>query len=87
MICTFLFSTTGAGLKFSTVTPKFLGYSAAIIVIALIARLITAAVVSYNKKFSLRERMFIVCTWIPKATVQASLSAVFLTTAKADHLS
>lgn len=30
--------------------------------------------------------MFIVCTWIPKATVQASLSAVFLTTAKADKL-
>lgn len=86
LICTFLFSTTGAGLKFSTITPKFLGYSALIIVIALIARLLTTVVVSYNKKFSLKERIFIVCTWIPKATVQASLSAVFLTTAKKNKL-
>jgi solute carrier family 9B (sodium/hydrogen exchanger), member 1/2 len=81
LICTFLFSTTGAGLNFHTVTSKYLGYSALIIVVALIGRIATAAIVTYNGRFSLKERLFILCTWIPKATVQASLSAVFLTNA------
>jgi hypothetical protein len=42
--------------------------------------------VSTNKDFSYKERIFIACTWFPKATVQASLSAVFLNYATKNSL-
>lgn len=54
--------------------------------VALVCRLITVSIVSYNRRYSIKERLFIVCTWVPKATVQASLSAVFLTNAKSHKL-
>lgn len=56
------------------------------IVVAVIVRITVAFFVTYNKTFSRKERFFIAVTWIPKATVQASLCSIFLTDAKAKKL-
>jgi hypothetical protein len=45
-------------------------------------RALTTFVVTYSKKYTLKERAFMACTWTPKATVQAVLSGVVLADAK-----
>jgi hypothetical protein len=45
-------------------------------------RAITAYVVTQGNRFSLKERFFVAMCWIPKATVQATISGLFLTQAK-----
>jgi hypothetical protein len=69
------------------VKPTYVGYSVLIILVCVIVRCIIAFFVSVNKDFSIKERIFIACTWFAKATVQASLSGVFLQAAQKNNLS
>jgi hypothetical protein len=45
-------------------------------------RAITTFFVTYSKEFTIKERLFMSVTWLPKATVQAVLGAIVLNRAK-----
>jgi hypothetical protein len=52
-----------------------------VILTGLLLRVSTAFFVTNTGKFTVKERLFISFTWIPKATVQAALCTSFLTEA------
>jgi hypothetical protein len=56
-------------VDFSKVKPQLVGYSILIIIVCVIVRCIIAFFVSMNKDFTVKERIFIGCTWFAKATV------------------
>ena len=78
----FLFSTIGATLVISNLKGSIIGYAILVIICGLCARLIAAYFVSVEKRFVWKEKLFIALCWIPKATVQAVLSSIFLQKAK-----
>ena len=78
-----LFATTGAALLFSQISPDFLFKSLLVIFAGLLVRLtVTVLVTGIPQRFTIKERIFIAVTWMPKATVQAALCSAFLTEAK-----
>lgn len=44
--------------------------------------MLVVVMVTYSKKYTLKERIFMGIVWAGKATVQAALSALFLTDVK-----
>lgn len=70
---------TGAGILFNRISPDSVKFEILIIFCCVLLRLTMAyLVVHVDKEITRRERYFIVATWLPKATVQASLSSVYL---------
>ena len=65
----FLFGTVGASLNFKKIDSSLLGYSVVCIICGLFVRALTTFLVTYSKKYTIKERIFMACTWIPKATV------------------
>lgn len=51
-----------------------IGISIAVLSVSLLLRIITALAVTFGGGFNLKERIFIAFAWLPKATVQVSLS-------------
>jgi Kef-type K+ transport system membrane component KefB len=62
------------------------GESILFIFVGWAVRLIVTYFVSYSKEYTWKDRLFIVATWSPKATVQAALASVFLNEAKLYNL-
>jgi hypothetical protein len=54
------------------------GVSFLLIFVGWAIRLIVTFFISYSKGLTRKERLFVVATWSPKATVQAALASVFL---------
>lgn len=65
----FLFSCTGGGVDFAKVNSEACGYAILIIFIGIIMRVTIAFFVSADKDFTIKERIFIGCTWMAKGTV------------------
>lgn len=78
----FLFGCIGAQLLFSKIKVATVWKAVIIILVGVSIRAITAFTVSTGKKYTLKERIFIAICWIPKATVQATVSGQFLAQAK-----
>lgn len=78
----------GATLVFKSIRNTDIGYGVVCIICGLIIRLIIVQVVAYfpRGKYTNQEKAFMSFAWVPKATVQAALSAVILTDAKADNV-
>lgn len=77
-----LFATAGALILTTKLTKMMVGKAVAIIFIAMAGKIIACVVTSYNRKWTLKERVFISVCQIPKAAVQASLSGMFLSDAR-----
>ncbi|GAB6018823.1 Sodium/hydrogen exchanger 9B2 [Chamberlinius hualienensis] len=77
-----LFGLIGSEVKLSNLVGNTVGYGVAIVLIAVVARSIVTFFVTAKSNFNLRERLFITLSWIPKATVQATVGPVALDTAR-----
>lgn len=78
----FLFGTIGAALLFSQIRPNEVGKSIVCILCGLLMRFISVFLVSGSKKYTIKERIFMGISWIPKSTVPATLASVIFTDAK-----
>lgn len=74
-----LFSVIGSSVDFSTIESSTIPKAIGVILIGATFRVCTAFGVTYGNNLTLKERLFIGLSWIPKATVQAALGALPLT--------
>ena len=72
------FGSVGAALLFKKIRVSDLGYGALCIICGVILRIIIVFLISYVKKFTIRERLFMGMAYIAKATVQSALCSVVL---------
>jgi len=77
-----LFGYIGSQLMFNKIKPALIGYSFLIVCIPVMARGLCAFCVSSAGKYNLKNRIFIGICWLPKATVQATVSGLFLARAQ-----
>lgn len=82
----FLFGTVGAAVLFSKLDSSILGTSLEVILIGVTCRWVATVVVTFEKKFTYKERMFMGFAWIPKATVQAALGGMVLAQSQAEGI-
>ncbi len=82
----FLFGSVGAAVLFEKIDPSLLGKGIGVIMIGVIARWIGTFVAGLERKYNNYERAFMAFSWIPKATVQAALGGVTLSTARAQGI-
>ena len=78
----FLFGTVGAAVLFSKIKVSEIGYGLGVIFIAGIARWGATFMCGCSSKYTNSERAFMAFAWIPKATVQAALGGMTLSTAR-----
>mmetsp|Transcript_8502 Transcript_8502/g.7855 ORF Transcript_8502/g.7855 Transcript_8502/m.7855 type:complete len:184 (+) Transcript_8502:732-1283(+) len=83
---TFLFTFTGSNLLFEVITPSVIWQVIVLVYVCVLVRIAIAFFASYNGVFNRKERLFIAFTWFPKATIQATLSFVFLGAALDNNL-
>ena len=74
----FLYATVGASIKFAEISGSMIGNAIAVILIGITFRWIGTFLACMERKFNNKERAFIACGWIPKATVQAALASITL---------
>lgn len=73
------FGCVGASLLFSQIRASDLGYGFVCILCGVILRLIIVFLISWTPGiYTVKERAFMACAWLPKATVQAALSGIIL---------
>ncbi|KAI8466952.1 MAG: Sodium/hydrogen exchanger family-domain-containing protein [Monoraphidium minutum] len=78
-----LFGTIGASIVFADLVPSTIPKSVAIILAGVALRVGVTFAAMADRAYTWRERAFFAAAWTPKATVQASLSAVPLSMAAA----
>ena len=81
-----LFSCVGANLNFKKINLGNIPFGILVILCGIIVRFTTTFLVTYSKAYTVKERLFIAICWIPKATVQASLSGLYMKEAKKREL-
>nr|XP_035149107.1 sodium/hydrogen exchanger 9B1 isoform X2 [Callithrix jacchus]XP_035149108.1 sodium/hydrogen exchanger 9B1 isoform X2 [Callithrix jacchus]XP_035149109.1 sodium/hydrogen exchanger 9B1 isoform X2 [Callithrix jacchus]XP_035149111.1 sodium/hydrogen exchanger 9B1 isoform X2 [Callithrix jacchus] len=83
-----LFGLVGAEVSVSSLESNTVGISVATVSLALCVRMFTTYLLMCFAGFSFKEKIFIACAWMPKATVQAVLGPLALETARisAPHL-
>lgn len=72
----FLFGTIGAALVFSQLNSADVGKSVVCIIVGQIARFVSVFLLSYGPKYTVKERIMMALSWIPKSTVPATLAGV-----------
>lgn len=77
-----LFCLIGAAVDVKEIEPEFAGYGILALVIGLLIRTLVAFLSVFCTRLSVRERLFVALTWLPKATVQAAVGSVALDTAR-----
>lgn len=77
-----LFGSVGAAIKVKEVSTGVLGKGLAIVLIGIIFRLTATFFCAIQRKYSLKEKIFMSIAWIPKATVQAAIGGVVLDEAR-----
>ena len=75
----FLFGTIGAALLFSQLRPSDVGYAFICIISGQLMRFLGVFLCSSSKKYTVKERIFMGLSWIPKSTVPATLASVVYT--------
>lgn len=74
-----LFSVIGASIAFDEMSPSTIPNAVIVIACGVVVRCITASSVTFGAGLTVKERIFIGMSWIPKATVQAALGSIPLT--------
>lgn len=74
-----LFGTIGAALIIAQLQPSDVGRSFVCIICAQAMRFIAVFFVSYSPKYTIKERLFMSLSWIPKSTVPATVASVVYT--------
>ena len=77
-----LFGTIGAAIRLKEMDMGIVGIGIVIITIGVFFRCIATVLSVYKKIFVLKEKMFMACAWIPKATVQAAMGGILLDEAR-----
>jgi len=77
-----LFGTVGAAVLFEKIEVSQIGKGLIVIFIGVTARWLATFIVTFEKKYTYKERMFMAFAWIPKATVQAALGGMTLAEAQ-----
>jgi NhaP-type Na+/H+ or K+/H+ antiporter len=77
----FLFGTVGAAIKFSNIKGSDIFKGLIVIILGVSTRWLAVLLATCQKKYTLKERMFMGFSWIPKATVQAAIGGIVLETA------
>ncbi|CAI2364810.1 unnamed protein product [Moneuplotes crassus] len=80
----FLFGTIGAAIDLGDLEFDIVPKAILVIFCGSTIRLIVTYLVVWQKKYTVKERIVIVCGWIPKATVQAAIGGVVLDRARDD---
>ncbi|KAJ8306577.1 hypothetical protein KUTeg_017122, partial [Tegillarca granosa] len=78
----FLFGLIGAAVDISKIQSHTAGYGIATLAIGLCVRSIVSFTVTLGTGFNIKERIFIVLTWLSKATVQAAIGGMALDRAR-----
>ena len=74
-----LFGLIGAEVSLSLIQPETVGLGLAVLCIGLVLRIVTSFFVVMGLGLSLLERLFVAIAWLPKATVQVTVSYTHLT--------
>ncbi|XP_064597342.1 sodium/hydrogen exchanger 9B2-like [Liolophura sinensis] len=77
----FMFGLIGAEIDVSTLDPPTVGLGVAVLGIGLVFRMLTSFLAVSGTDLTMKERLFIVFAWLPKATVQAAIGPVAYDTA------
>ncbi|XP_054163338.1 sodium/hydrogen exchanger 9B2-like [Oppia nitens] len=85
----FLFALIGTEVSLSAMKSDAIGWALITLAIGLTTRTVTAMLVVFSCDLTLKERLFIGFSWLPKATVQAAIGPIALDMArdKADQSS
>lgn len=78
LIQPFLFGCIGAQLVFTKIVKSYVGKAIGIILLGVSVRAGVAYIVSSTNRYTVKERLFFSICWVPKATVQATVSGLFL---------
>jgi NhaP-type Na+/H+ or K+/H+ antiporter len=73
-----LFGTIGAAIRFDQINAVDIVTAVSLTLFGVTCRWFGAFIATWQKKFTVKERMFMAFSWIPKATVQAALGAIVL---------
>jgi NhaP-type Na+/H+ or K+/H+ antiporter len=68
---------------FSQIRSSDVGRSFICIIVAQLMRFVAVIISSHSKKYTIKERIFMGLSWIPKSTVPATLAGVVYTEASA----
>ncbi|KAI8468895.1 MAG: Sodium/hydrogen exchanger family-domain-containing protein [Monoraphidium minutum] len=71
-----LFGTIGASIQYVNLSQSTIPKALLIVCSGVVLRVISTFIVMFDRQYTWRERTFYAIAWTPKATVQASLSAV-----------
>ncbi|BES88710.1 Hypothetical protein NTJ_01518 [Nesidiocoris tenuis] len=70
-----LFAMVGAEIDVRTIQPSMVLYGLAVIAIGIVGRVLVCYLSLYGTGLNLKEVVFVIMAWLPKATVQAAISA------------
>lgn len=73
-----LFGLIGAELDFSAITPDDLAKGVGVLACGVVARAITVLFAIQGNKLNIKETIFVMVAWLPKATVQAAIGSAAL---------
>ena len=73
-----IFALIGTEIQVDKINPNTLGLSIAVLVIALIIRMVGTYFAVCGGDLTVKEKIFMAFAWMPKATVQAALGPIFL---------
>jgi len=73
-----IFALIGTEIQVDKINPETLGKSIAVLVIALVIRMIGTYFAVSGGDLNMKEKIFMAFAWMPKATVQAALGPIFL---------
>ena len=73
-----IFALIGTEIQIHKINPRTLGLSIAVLVIALIIRMVGTYGAVSGGNLTRKEKIFMAFAWMPKATVQAALGPIFL---------
>uniref|UniRef100_A0A0L8HCD6 Cation/H+ exchanger transmembrane domain-containing protein n=1 Tax=Octopus bimaculoides TaxID=37653 RepID=A0A0L8HCD6_OCTBM len=77
-----LFGLIGAEVDVEKLNAKTIGYGIATLGIGLVFRMLVAFFAVYGTDLLKKEKLFVALAWLPKATVQAAIGSVALSTAR-----
>uniref|UniRef100_A0A0A9X1M8 Mitochondrial sodium/hydrogen exchanger 9B2 n=1 Tax=Lygus hesperus TaxID=30085 RepID=A0A0A9X1M8_LYGHE len=70
-----LFAMVGAEIDIRAIPPSMIVYGIAILAVGLVGRVLVCYLALFGAGLNMRETIFVVLAWLPKATVQAAISA------------
>merc|ERR1712242_622843 len=73
-----IFALIGTEIQIDKIEPQKLGLSIAVLVVALLIRMVATYFAVCGGDLNTKEKIFMAFAWLPKATVQAALGPIFL---------